>query len=109
MTRAWWAISFLALGLSVAKAQTVIYSVGVGRLSCAYWLSSPEHEAEGRSWALGFWTASNLVNEANHTVGSSTDTEMILGEMKQVCSQEPSRGLVDAVVLVYVRLMQEGK
>jgi hypothetical protein len=108
VTRAWWAILFLALGLSIAKAQTEMYSVGVGRLSCAYWLSSPEREAEGRAWALGFWTAYNAVNEVSHTVGANTDTEVILGEVKKVCVSEPSLGLVDAIVKIYVRFFRDG-
>jgi hypothetical protein len=84
-----------------------MYSVGIGRLSCAYWLSSPERKAEGRSWALGFWTAYNAVNEARHTVGANTDTEVIVGEVKRTCVSEPSLSLVGAVVRVYVRFLQD--
>jgi hypothetical protein len=107
VTRAW-VLLFVALGLSAAKAQTAMYAVGAGRLSCGYWLSSPEHEADGRSWALGFWTAYNAVNEASHMVGAKADTDAIFGEVKKICVAEPSLGLVDAVVRVYVRFLQDG-
>ena len=92
-----------------ATAQTAIYSLGVGRLSCNYWLSSPERENEGRSWALGFWTAYNALNDVNHTVGVNTDTEAIFDEAKKICASEPSLELVDAIVRVYVRLLHDGK
>jgi len=109
VARACWVALFLALNLSGGAAQTEMYSLGIGRLSCAYWLSSPEREAEGRSWALGFWTAYNAVNDVNHTVGAKTNVETILDEVKKNCSEEPSLGLVDAIVRVYVRLLQEGR
>jgi hypothetical protein len=108
VTRACWVIPFVALGIGAANAQTAMYSLGVGRLSCAYWLASPEHEADGRSWTLGFWTAYNAVNEANHTVGVNAKTEDIFGEVKKVCVSEPSLGLVDAVVRVYVQFFRGG-
>ena len=63
------------------------------------WLERPEREADGRSWALGFWTAYNAVNEANHTVGLNARTEDIFDEVKKVCVSEPSLGLVDAGIL----------
>ena len=108
VTRACWATLFVALAFGAANAQTAMYSLGIGRLTCAYWLSTPEREADGRSWALGFWTAYNAVNEVNHTVGLRTKTEDIFGEVKKVCVSEPSLGLVDAVVRVYVRFFQGG-
>jgi len=97
----------VALGLSAAESQTEAYSVGIGRLSCAYWVSNSQREAEGRSWALGFWTAYNAVNEFSRTVGANTDTEVILGEVRKICVAEPSLGLADAIVRVDVRFLQD--
>ena len=108
MTRAGLAILLVALGIGAADAQTEMYSLGIGRLTCAYWLSTPEREAEGKSWALGFWTAYNAVNDVDHTVGVKAKTEDIFGEVKKICVSEPSLGLVDAVVRVYIRFFQGG-
>ena len=107
MKRACSALLSVALGLSAAESQTETYSVGIGRLSCAYWVSNSQREAEGRSWALGFWTAYNAVNEFSHTVGANTDTEVILGEVRKICVAEPSLGLADAIVRVDVRFLQD--
>jgi len=108
MSRIGCAALVCVLSVSSATAQTKMYSLGIGRLACGYWLSSPEREIEGRSWALGFWTAYNAMNDVNHTVGVDTDVELILGEVKAICLKEPALGMVDATVRVYVRLMQQG-
>jgi len=85
--RACSALLSVALGLSAAESQTETYSVGIGRLSCAYWVSNSQREAEGRSWALGFWTAYNAANEFSHTVGANTDTEVILARSGRYASR----------------------
>lgn len=70
---------------------------GIGRMSCAYWLSEPVNEGEG--WILGFWSGLNYANA--RTVGRHTDGERIITEVRNVCATRPSMTLVGATFTVY--------
>lgn len=85
------------------------YALGQGRLSCANWLSRPEYERDGQSWILGYWSAINLANPANHAVGSRSDGDGIVAEVKRICLAEPSANLYQAVDRVYLEFQQRGK
>jgi hypothetical protein len=106
------AICFIT-GLCAANAddaKTPIVTVtGIGRLSCAHWLSNPEIEAQGNDWILGYWTASNEDGPINHMVGHNSDVDAILGEIKKICAQEPSTRLLEAVGRVYLQFQKSGK
>jgi hypothetical protein len=80
------------------------YMFGIGLKSCAYWQSSPATVDEGRSWIVGHWSGLNTFNNQNHTVGSKTDGEGIIGEVKRVCDSRPSISLSNAVLSVYTAM-----
>jgi hypothetical protein len=95
------------LGIPVPATQSdsgrPIWTIG-GTQSCAAWLATPASETEGRWWLAGFWTGRNMQNGSNGQVGSSTDSEGIIGEVRRVCEAEPSLQLVTAAGHVYVEM-----
>jgi hypothetical protein len=87
-------------------AGRAIWTIG-GAQSCAAWLADPASETEGRWWIAGFWSGRNIQNAGNARVGSSTDSEGIIGEIKRVCQAEPSLLLINAAGRVYVEMDRE--
>lgn len=81
---------------------------GIGTKSCAYWQSSGATLAEGRAWAYGYWSGLNTFNNQDHMVGSRTDSDGIIGEVKKLCDSHPSITFGTAVLAVYGAMM-EGK
>ncbi len=75
---------------------------GIGRKSCATWNS--ENNAQVQAWALGYWTGLHVMNPKDHTVGSSTDGEGIIEEVRLVCQAHPPMGILDAENIVYGRM-----
>ena len=92
--------ALLALRLMVepalAQPQQALVA-GIGRMSCAHWLSQSFNEGEG--WILGFWSGLNLANA--RTVGQHTDGEGIIAEVRKVCATQPSMTLVKATFSAY--------
>src|SRR5262245_39375779 len=93
-------VALLALWLMVEPAlaqpqQALI--VGIGRMSCAHWLSQSFNEGEG--WILGFWSGLNLANA--RTVGQHTDGEGMIAEVRKTCATLPSMTLVKATFTAY--------
>ncbi len=60
-------------------------------------------------WLLGFWTGSNRKNPATHSVGQSTDSRGIVGEVALACRGKPSTTLFDTAKLVYDRMAAENR
>jgi len=83
-----------------------IFTIG-GTESCAAWLGTPSSETEGRWWIAGFWSGRNMQNGGNGRVGSSTDSEGIIGEIRRVCQAEPSLPLINAAGRVYTEMDRE--
>jgi len=83
-----------------------IFTIG-GTQSCAAWLATPASETEGQWWIVGFWSGRNMQNGSNGRVGSSTDSEGIIGEIRRVCQVEPSLLLINAAGRVYVEMDRE--
>jgi len=83
-----------------------IWTIG-GTQSCAAWLATPAAETEGRWWIVGFWSGRNMQNGGNGRVGSSTDSEGIIGEIKRLCQAEPALLLINAAGRVYVDMDRE--
>jgi hypothetical protein len=80
--------------------------------SCAAWLSSPAKESEGFAWIMGFWTGMNdaaLLASQNPGVGHSTDGWGIVGEIKKLCTREPSAILWAASARVYQEFKRDGR
>ena len=87
--------ALLVLWLMVEPAltqQQQVLITGIGRMSCAYWLSEPVNEGEG--WILGFWSGLNYANA--RTIGQHTDGEGIITEVRKVCATRPSMTLAGA-------------
>ena len=106
----------LAVALAAAPAtapkagETVtVFAVGIGNMSCAHWLSTPAKLAEGTAWVMGYWTGSNVWSEGRHDVGIHTDGDAIVGEIKLICTAEPSTQLMFATSRVFSRFRSEGK
>jgi hypothetical protein len=83
-----------------------IWTIG-GTESCAAWLATPASETEGRWWIAGFWSGRNMQNGANGRVGSSTDSEGVIGEIRRVCVAEPTLLLITAAGRIYVEMDRE--
>ena len=90
------ALLVLWLMVGPALAQQVLIT-GIGRMSCAHWLSQSVNEGEG--WILGFWSGLNYAN--TRTVGQHTDGEGIITEVRKACATRPSITLVGATFTVY--------
>ena len=92
--------ALLALRLMVepalAQPQQALVA-GIGRMSCAHWLSQSFNEGEG--WILGFWSGLNVANA--RTIGQHTDGEGIIAEVRKVCATQPSKTLVTATFTAY--------
>jgi hypothetical protein len=87
--------------LSPSGARAGPFEVGLGTMTCSYWLSTPELEGEGDAWLLGFWTGMNMVNRADRTIGVQTDGDNILRMIKHDCRETPTWLLVDVATNAY--------
>ena len=107
--RIWLASLFFLASASWTGAEEITYfSFGVGTTSCAKWLSSPDHQAEGDGWVGGFWSGLNANNFHNHFVGAHSDAYAIWGEVRKICLGEPSTTLAEASFRVYELFEQRG-
>lgn len=105
------------LGIAVAMAASqpafsqdrAVQIRGIGRSSCASWLSTPAKEAEGTVWVLGFWTGANAFSEGSGSVGSTTDAEGILALVKRRCAADPSALLMSAVTQAYIGMQTSNR
>ena len=84
-------------------------SLGAGTWNCGHWLSSPETEKEGRSWILGWWSATNASNARNHFVGGKIGSSGILGRVRARCTQQPAMALSNAAGMAYFEIGRSGK
>jgi hypothetical protein len=81
---------------ALAQQQQALIT-GIGRMSCAHWLSQSFNE--GEAWILGFW--SGLNHAKARTVGQHTNGEGIIAEVRKVCAARPSMTLVGAAFTGY--------
>jgi hypothetical protein len=51
---------------------------GIGAYSCAAWINDPSETDDGKSWIMGYWTATNMMNRLSHRVGAAPDAKGIL-------------------------------
>jgi hypothetical protein len=101
----------MAAALATAKSDQVVSLTvyGMGNESCAHWLSDSTFQRDGESWFMGLWSGLNIFNKVNHNVGSNTDGDGRLGEMKKFCEAHPSTKFMDAAEAVYNKMFREGK
>jgi hypothetical protein len=94
---------FCACAVARAEDKEVLI-LGIGAQSCAYWQSTPARQAEGKVWVYGFWSAANVYNNHNHTVGRKTDAYGDVAQVKKTCENEPSMSLADAATQTYFEM-----
>jgi hypothetical protein len=104
------AIFVLAGAWQSSFSQTVeVYKFGIGLNSCGHWLSSPERESAGANWMLGYWSGMNVFHADNQMVGSKTDGDAIIAEVRKICNQSPSTNLNEAINAVYLDFQRQNK
>lgn len=97
----------MLLSLTLAAVQLPpppVMMIGIGGQSCARSLT-PSTTYEGFAWVMGYFSGLNQAAKAG--VGSSTDGEGIMGEIKIICDGEPSLSLIAAAFRVYERMRVE--
>jgi hypothetical protein len=70
---------------------------------CDSWLANSASEAEGNSWILGNWSARTSTSVFGTVATPGTDAAIILGDVKEICTAEPSTEISEAVARVYLR------
>jgi hypothetical protein len=95
----------LAFCCGHARAQSLIYAFGED--SCADWLHDAYSEHDGRHWIAGYWSGMNATNAPDHRVGHDVAFEGVLGEVKKICREHPSKRLSVAVFEVYNMIATE--
>ena len=83
---------------SLAFAQDTVLFFG-GVQSCASWQSSPRNQLAGQTWILGFFSGHNYAKAQK--VGQSTNASGIIGEVKKICTAQPTMRLRDATKEAY--------
>jgi hypothetical protein len=95
----------LAGSVTPGAAPVEVMTAGFGaQSSCASW---SRDRSQGSIWILGYWSGRNV--EGQKSVGSATDADGILDEVRLICKAEPSRRMIDAVDEVYNRLLEDGR
>ena len=89
-------VLWLMVDPALAQHQQALIT-GIGRMSCAHWLSQSFNE--GEAWILGFW--SGLNHAKARTVGQHTNGEGIIAEVRKVCAARPSMTLAGAAFTAY--------
>ena len=101
--------AILAMASSPVWAQSNNMQVyGPGSVSCATYLQDRSLRINADGWILGFWTGSNNAGEA-HTVGHSTDSRGIVGEVGRVCRLQPSMSLFETEKQVFEKMKSDGR
>ena len=80
---------------------------GIGSQSCVTALQT-RYAAESVGWALGYFSAFNIVNARNHGVGRSIGAKGILEQVKQECETHSSEAFDLAISKVYDLLEKAG-
>lgn len=89
----------------VAREPVEVMTAGFGaQSSCAAW---SKDDSQGSIWLLGYWSGRNV--EAQKAVGSTTDADGILDEVRLICEAEPSLPMASAVARVYATLAKDGR
>jgi hypothetical protein len=81
---------------------------GIGKQTCSTALQS-HYAALSVGWALGYFSAINVVNARNHAVGRSVGDKGILERVKQECETNSSEAFALAISKVYDQLEKAGQ
>ncbi len=82
-----------------SRVGTVVQARGAGVMTCAT-AFRPENRVATENWIAGYWAAWDMaqINVAD-PVAAKADLNGIVGEVERVCRDEPSTGLLAAVLL----------
>ena len=58
---------------------------------------------------MGYWSGVNAMHQSNHEVGTTTDAQGIVGEVKLICQSQPSTSLAGSAILAYAKLDKAGR
>jgi hypothetical protein len=84
------------------RRKTTRYGFGASAITAAPSLSNGlAVESAGENWIWGFWSGLNDFSITNRMVGHTTDAAGLMGEVKKVCGEHPSKDLFQAVREVY--------
>jgi hypothetical protein len=99
-------VTAIVLASSALPAQErlpAFWTLGIGSRSCATWQSNSSYQRDGTNWIYGYWTGLNnaQTNPKDRMIGSKTDPQGIISEVKKNCDNQPSMALFDATSLTY--------
>ena len=82
---------------------------GIGNESCARWTTSrvAALELEASTWIMGFWSGLNRATV--RVVGSTTDGDGIIEEVRKLCKEQPALKISSATYEVYSRFQSSEK
>ncbi len=101
--------ALLAISSAPAWAQSNTMQIyGPGTASCATYLQDRTLRINADGWILGFWTGNNNAGDP-HTVGHSTDSRGIVGEVARICRTQPSVSLFETEKQVFQQMKGEGR
>src|SRR6201986_955848 len=87
--------------------KVAVDMIGIGRMSCAHWRSTQEHQLEGTVWIYGFWTGLNYVAAASDQTQAKIDVAAIVAEVERTCARQTSQTLASAVWTTYLGSKRE--
>jgi hypothetical protein len=95
-------LSTAAADASGSMDKLSVNLAGAGSRTCAYWLSSQHHKAEGTVWIYGFWSGLNYVAAASEQEQSKTTGPAMITVVEEACRRDPARVLASAAWSAYV-------
>ena len=85
-----------------------VHIIGTGGFSCGAWVAKRINDNFAQAWILGYWSGLNTgvtaFTEAATSVGSSTDADGIIEEVRLLCRREPSLAIYTATANAYAKL-----
>ena len=88
--------------VSAQGTKVSVDMIGIGRMSCADWRSTPAHRLEGTIWIYGFWTGLNYVAAASDQTQTKIDVAAIVAQVEKACAQHTSQTLASAAWTAYL-------
>ncbi len=89
---------------NASSEELRVFVAGVGRDSCGKWLQQASVDFEVSTWILGAWSGMNYADPNNNSVGSHSDAYGIIGEVKKLCSEQPSLSISTATYQAFGKL-----
>ena len=95
-------LSTVPAGAGESTDRLSVNLTGAGSKTCAYWLSSQHHKAEGTIWIYGFWSGLNYVAAASEQEQSKATGPAMITAVEEACRRDPARVLASAAWSAYV-------